>query len=89
VSASKSVGLNIRIARKAKGLTQQALGDALGYTRTSITNIERGKQDPPVSMLLKIATALEVDMATLFRATKPVPCPHCDGTGFVEEREAS
>lgn len=38
--SNKSIGARIRRLREAAGLRQQDLADAIGLTRTSITNIE-------------------------------------------------
>jgi DNA-binding XRE family transcriptional regulator len=37
----------IRAARQRKGLTQQQLGDKLGYTKQSVSDWECGRSDPP------------------------------------------
>ncbi|MBI3271441.1 MAG: helix-turn-helix transcriptional regulator [Planctomycetes bacterium] len=61
----KEVGLRIRQARSRANLTQEDLGDAVKLTRTSITNIERGRQRLLVLTLAKIAEALRVAPSTL------------------------
>ena len=40
----KAVGQLVRAARDKAGLTQNALASRLGLTRTSVTNIEKGRQ---------------------------------------------
>ena len=49
----------IRGARAMLGLTQAELGDMAGYSKTAITNIERGKSDAKGSTLRAIQKALE------------------------------
>src|ERR1700724_3146346 len=44
----------IRGARAMLGLTQAELGDMAGYSKTAITNIERGKSDAKGSTLRAI-----------------------------------
>lgn len=59
------VGNKIRQRREELGLTQQALASAVDLSRTSITNIEQGRQKLLVNTLFDIAKALEVSMADL------------------------
>lgn len=42
-------------------MTQADLADRLGFGRTSITNLENGEQNPPLSMLPELAHALGVE----------------------------
>jgi DNA-binding XRE family transcriptional regulator len=43
----RALGRRVARIRKACGYTQDTLGEALDYTRSSIANIETGKQQPP------------------------------------------
>lgn len=52
-------------ARKDKGLTQQALAEAVGLTQGAVAHWESGRRQPPVAMLRKIAEALGVPVADL------------------------
>jgi transcriptional regulator with XRE-family HTH domain len=54
------VGRRIRLARKACTLTQESLASRVSLTRTSITNIEQGRQKFPLHMLAELADALQV-----------------------------
>ncbi len=56
----ESLGLKIRETRKKRGLTQASLARAASLTRTSITNIEAGRQRLPLDTLYEIASALRV-----------------------------
>jgi transcriptional regulator with XRE-family HTH domain len=42
------------------------LGKATGLSQSSIAQIEKGKKDPSISTLKKIAEALDVHLAVLF-----------------------
>ncbi len=53
-------GNALREARKGAGLTQDALAQRLGLSRTSVTNIERGAQPVALHTLVEIARALGV-----------------------------
>lgn len=59
------IGRNVRDARDAAGATQEDLAEAIGVTRTSITNLERGEQRPPLHRLLRLARSLEVSLTDL------------------------
>lgn len=61
----KRVGAQIRHAREMAGLSQQHLADEVLLTRTSITNIEAGRQSVSVAVLLSIADALSVEPGDL------------------------
>lgn len=52
------VGRRIRDARQARGLSQTELAAAASLGRTSIANIEAGRQRVPLHKLQEIATAL-------------------------------
>src|SRR5688500_5854414 len=51
-------GRLLRQKRSAEKLTQQALAERVGLSRTSITNIELGKQHIPLHMLFELASAV-------------------------------
>lgn len=48
-----------------KEMTQEKLGKIVGLSRTSITNIEQGRQHVPLHHLFSIANALKVPPAAL------------------------
>ena len=59
------LGTRIREARKAAGMTQAVLAAEAQTTQDYISDLERGKSDPTVSMLRRIAIALSVNPADL------------------------
>jgi len=60
------LGNNIRLYRKKKGLTQLELADKVGLSRTSIVNIEAGRQTAPLKNLSNFAKALETQVIYFF-----------------------
>lgn len=54
----KEFGLCLRERRKEAGLTQSQVAERVGLTRTSITNIERGKQHIMLHQLFLLASAV-------------------------------
>lgn len=59
------LGQRIREERIRHGLTQKDLADKVDLTRTSVTNIELGRQKLLVHTLIEIAEALDLDPGTL------------------------
>ena len=57
----EAFGRAVRQLRQERGMTQAELAARLSLGRTSITNLEKGQQSPPLSMLPEIASALGVD----------------------------
>jgi DNA-binding XRE family transcriptional regulator len=52
--------------RLAKGLTRQQLADAVGVHYQTVGYLERGEYSPSLVLALKIAAALEVEVAEVF-----------------------
>ena len=60
-------------ARREREMTQQKLGEVVGVRQPFIANIENGRKDPSVSMLLKILHALGKTLAVVdIKKTKTV-----------------
>lgn len=66
-------GARLRQARRQMGLTQEQLGKRVGLTRTSITNIERGEQRPPLHIIFQLAAAIAVEPRDLLPSTGELP----------------
>jgi transcriptional regulator with XRE-family HTH domain len=58
-------GQRIRNARLGLGLNQEALAHRVGLERSSISNIEKGRQRVQLHMLLDFAAALEIEPTQL------------------------
>ena len=52
-------------ARRKRHMSQETLADSLGLTRTSVTNIEKGRQPIQLHSLYLIARALKVEVKEL------------------------
>ncbi|MFD0882968.1 helix-turn-helix transcriptional regulator [Streptosporangium algeriense] len=59
------IGNRVRLARKESGRNQADLAAVTGLTRSSIANLEAGRQRPPVHIILLIAQALQVPASRL------------------------
>ena len=60
------LGNNVRRLRKAKGLAQEKFALEFGMDRTYVSGIERGIRNPTVTVVQRLADALEVPIAELF-----------------------
>ena len=61
------IGNNIRRIRLNKGLSQEALALNSGIDRSYLGGIERGEHNVAVINLEKIAIALDIQIANLFK----------------------
>ena len=48
--------------RKLKGLTQAEVAERAGISRTNISRFESGEYNPKLEMLVKLATAMDLDI---------------------------
>ena len=61
------LGRRIRSLRTMKGWTQQELGEYADVNYKFVGEIERGLQNASFAVLVKIASALEVELPELFK----------------------
>lgn len=66
----KIFGTNVRRYRKAKGLSQEKLGELSELHRTYISDIERFQRSIALENVQRIADALEIDTYKLFLETE-------------------
>jgi transcriptional regulator with XRE-family HTH domain len=82
-------GLRVRRVRLDRGLNQEALGHRVGLERSSISNIENGRQRVQLHMLAEFAAALGVTPAALLpdsgAAADPLSQVPADARPFVHE----
>lgn len=53
--------------RSARGVTQEGLALASGVQRSYIADLERGRRNPSVETLLRVAASLEIGLAEWMR----------------------
>ena len=63
--SDEAVITRIKKTRKERRLTQQELADKIGASLITVNRWEKGERTPNISMLQKIATALDVSVAYL------------------------
>ncbi|MCB2074431.1 MAG: helix-turn-helix transcriptional regulator [Novosphingobium sp.] len=59
------LGRNVRRLREEKGWSQEDYADRAGIHRTYVSDIERGKRNPTVTVVEKLARPLEVEPGRL------------------------
>jgi putative transcriptional regulator len=59
---------DVRELRTAKGMSQQALGDALGVSRQTINAIEQGRYDPSLPLAIRLARHFGLTVEEIFYA---------------------
>ena len=62
---SANIGNNIRNARKALHLSQEALGELIGANRVTISRYETNEYNPSIQALKRLAEALKTTPAEL------------------------
>jgi len=60
------VGGKIRELRKARGWSQEDLGEKAGFHFSYVGGLERGERNASLANLAKVAETLEVDIGELF-----------------------
>lgn len=63
----KKIGLNIKQARKEKGMSQESLALAADLDRSYVGGVERGERNIAIVNLKKIADALKVSVSQLLK----------------------
>lgn len=67
----EELGRRITQARRAVGVKQTELARSIGLSRTSIVNIEKGRQPVQAHILVQLATTLGIDVTKLLPLASP------------------
>jgi transcriptional regulator with XRE-family HTH domain len=73
MAKADEIGKRVRRVREQRGLSQQALADAADLQQTHVARLERGRHDPSLRVLRKIALALDVDLGALVTDSPDAP----------------
>ena len=68
---SQPDGTRLRLARQARGLSQQQLAGVAGVTRQAVSAVESGHSDPSLRVALGLARALGMTVEALFGPGEP------------------
>jgi putative molybdopterin biosynthesis protein len=66
-------GGRLRLARQARGLSQQQLAGMAGVSRQAVSAVESGVSDPSLRVALALARALGVSIEEVFGPAEPSP----------------
>ena len=80
-SLQKQLGEDLKLARKALGLTQTQIDEMTGIDQTNVSAIERGQLDLTLKQLVRLADALGHDVSVLLVPRVKLP--------RVQEKNAS
>jgi transcriptional regulator with XRE-family HTH domain len=65
VDIRSRLGRNVRQLREAKGWSQEDYADRAGIHRTYVSDIERGRRNPTITVVEKLAQPLGVATGSL------------------------
>lgn len=86
----QALGLAIRLRRHARGLSQSALGDAIGVSFQQIQKYERGTNRVSFSTMVRICEALECHVSDLVAEVEQLgPGENENGVEMLTQPEAA
>jgi transcriptional regulator with XRE-family HTH domain len=72
---TERIATRVRDLRVSRGLTLESLAERSGVSRSMISLIERAESTPTAVLLERLATGLDVPLASLFDEAPPRPQP--------------
>src|ERR1700683_4581281 len=66
-------GMRLRLARQARGFSQQQLAAMAGVSRQAVSAVESGQSDPSLRVALGLARALGMTVEEVFGSFSPAP----------------
>ncbi len=60
------VNNRVKELRKQRHYTQKQLADEIGVTRLTVISIEKGKYEPSIGIVLRLASVLECSVEDIF-----------------------
>ena len=66
MNVKELIGKRIKEARQARKLSQEALSEKVSLSAKYLSSIERGKENPTLETLIRLADALELEASELF-----------------------
>jgi transcriptional regulator with XRE-family HTH domain len=63
----ETMAMRLKMLRKARRMSQEALAARAGISRTYLARLETARQDPTLSTLEKLAKALKVPVEKLLK----------------------
>ncbi len=84
-AAELVTGTRLRLARQARGLSQQQLAGMAKVTRQAVSAVESGQSDPSLRVALALAQALGMTVDELFGAEGAIPAVTASLAGPARE----
>ena len=85
--SAAALGPRLRELRTRRGLSLEQLAARSGVSRAMLSKVERGENTPTITVVLKVASALEIGAAELIGvepATRAVKVPASSRISFVD-----
>ncbi len=70
MNLKEMIGSRIKDIRNKKGITQEQLSESVGINPKYLSSIERGKENPTLNILLKLAQSLDVNLDEIFSSVQ-------------------
>jgi Zn-dependent peptidase ImmA (M78 family)/DNA-binding XRE family transcriptional regulator len=86
-ASAHDISMNIRRARAAAGMTQEAAAVAVGLSRAAYRNLESGESEPRARTLVALASGLRVKLEALLRPARPLPRARFRSLKRLNDRE--
>ncbi len=69
MNTKELIGVRLKRLRQGRKLSQEALAEKVGISPKYVSSIERGKENPTLDIMIKLAHTLGVEMEELFTVT--------------------
>ena len=69
---NEQLGMRISYLRKQRGLSQLDLSSEANINRNYLCDLEKGKRNPTVEVLLRLCIALNITLEELFKGIVPI-----------------
>lgn len=70
MNLKEMIGARIKEIRQKKSLTQEQLAERMDINSKYLSGIERGKENPTLNTLIKLAKSLDVDIGEIFTSVQ-------------------
>jgi transcriptional regulator with XRE-family HTH domain len=72
MTIQQQLGKRIKYVRQAKGWSQLTLAMESQINRNYLSDLEQGRRNPSLKVLLRLARALNLDLTSLFQGIKSI-----------------
>lgn len=72
MDVNKQLGMRIRYLRKSKHLSIEDLALEASINKNYLSDLERGRRNPTVNVIEKIALALDTNLENLFKGISSI-----------------